>query len=377
METFEGKYVIIPEKLETYVDRDYNAISNIDVHYLSIKNVSDLNTYTNKPYVSIKKIATKPYLTVDYNIYELVGASYTTCEDGLNCIYHDKYGNCYLMLPNNTTLRIFSSNPAKWNDLGDVISNIYRNKLEDSDNSDWSYVVLKEEEANEYVENNTDVSIFDREKLKYELYLTVFGCVKDSARYIDIPAQFVYTWKNTKTDKNYKLYKIKTKFNDDTCDFIVADSNFNKTITLPNGRIRKLFSSYFCYYSEADREVAERYIENYTDCIPDKSEKESEEDTSNIKKVIFSAPATVIYWNDGTKTVSVARDEPYDPEKGLSICFTKKLLGNKYKSMDEFYKLLQDKAKDYLYLSISHPEETYQHPTVEITKEKKSTIETV
>lgn len=344
METLEGKYIIIPEKLETYVDRDYNAISSIAVHYLSIANDSDLNTYNDKPYVSIKKIATKRYLTVDYSIYELVGTSYTTCKDGLNCIYHDKYGNCYLTLPNNTTLRIFSSNPAKWNDLDNVIDNIYRNKSDCSDNSDWLYVVLKEEEANEYVKKKNYFSIFDREKSKHDLYLTVFGCVKDSARYIDIPAQFVYTWKNLKTDKNYRLYKIKTKFNDDTCDFIGADSNFNKTITLPNGRIRKLFNSYFCYYSEADREVAERYIESYTKCIPCESEKEPKENPLNIKKVIFSAPATVIYWNDGTKTVSVARDEPYDPEKGLSLCFTKKFIGNRYKSMDEFYKLLKDQT---------------------------------
>lgn len=48
-----------------------------------------------------------------------------------------------------------------------------------------------------------------------------------------------------------------------------------------------------------------------------------------IKKVVFNNPATIILWDDGTKTVVKAHNEEYDPEKGLAIAIAKKALGNK------------------------------------------------
>lgn len=48
------------------------------------------------------------------------------------------------------------------------------------------------------------------------------------------------------------------------------------------------------------------------------------------KKVIFNNPATIVIWQDGTKTVvSCQKGDEYDPEKGLALCFMKKALGNK------------------------------------------------
>ena len=51
----------------------------------------------------------------------------------------------------------------------------------------------------------------------------------------------------------------------------------------------------------------------------------------DIKRVIHNAPATVILWNDGTKTVVKAHHEPFDPEKGFAMAVCKKLLGDSYK----------------------------------------------
>ena len=49
----------------------------------------------------------------------------------------------------------------------------------------------------------------------------------------------------------------------------------------------------------------------------------------SIKKVHFNPPATVVLWEDGTKTVVKAQDgEDFDPEKGLAMAITKKTLGN-------------------------------------------------
>lgn len=49
-----------------------------------------------------------------------------------------------------------------------------------------------------------------------------------------------------------------------------------------------------------------------------------------IADVIFSGPATIVQWKDGTKTVvKCGEGENFDPEKGLVMAITKKALGNK------------------------------------------------
>ena len=50
-----------------------------------------------------------------------------------------------------------------------------------------------------------------------------------------------------------------------------------------------------------------------------------------IKKVIFHDPATIVFWNDGTKTVvKCSKDDKYSKEVGLAFCIMKKLYGNEY-----------------------------------------------
>ena len=49
-----------------------------------------------------------------------------------------------------------------------------------------------------------------------------------------------------------------------------------------------------------------------------------------IKNVIFNDPATIIFWEDGTKTVVKCQDgDEFDPEKGLAMAIAKKAYGNK------------------------------------------------
>lgn len=51
-------------------------------------------------------------------------------------------------------------------------------------------------------------------------------------------------------------------------------------------------------------------------------------------KVIFNDPATVVIWDDGTKTVvKCCEGEDFDPEKGLALCYMKKYLGEEYKTV--------------------------------------------
>ena len=59
------------------------------------------------------------------------------------------------------------------------------------------------------------------------------------------------------------------------------------------------------------------------------------------KKVIFNGPATIVMWEDGTKTVVKAQyGETVDYEKGLAMAIVKKVMGNKGNYYTKFSKLL-------------------------------------
>lgn len=61
---------------------------------------------------------------------------------------------------------------------------------------------------------------------------------------------------------------------------------------------------------------------------------------SCIKKVKFNPPATIVFWTDNTKTVVKCNGEDYDPEKGLAMCISKKVLGDKGNYYEVFKKWL-------------------------------------
>lgn len=71
----------------------------------------------------------------------------------------------------------------------------------------------------------------------------------------------------------------------------------------------------------------------------DKYEKPNDtfEIVDYIDSVRYNGPAIIVFWLDGTKTVSVCSNEDtYDPEKGLAMCILKQLLGNS--SYNEVFK---------------------------------------
>ena len=48
-----------------------------------------------------------------------------------------------------------------------------------------------------------------------------------------------------------------------------------------------------------------------------------------ITKVIYQNPATIVFWSDGTKTVSKCHaNDVYSKETGLAICVLKKIVGS-------------------------------------------------
>lgn len=83
---------------------------------------------------------------------------------------------------------------------------------------------------------------------------------------------------------------------------------------------------------------------------------------TEIKKIIFNNPATIVYWEDGTKTiVKCGSGDTWDKEKGLAMCFVKKLLGNKGN--------FNEKIKKYV------KEDVYVKPEPPTTKDATSTYD--
>lgn len=59
-----------------------------------------------------------------------------------------------------------------------------------------------------------------------------------------------------------------------------------------------------------------------------------------IKKVIYNGPATIVLWDDGTKTVVKCKEgDPYSPEAGFALAVLKRLTGN------DFHKYLRKVTK--------------------------------
>jgi hypothetical protein len=58
-----------------------------------------------------------------------------------------------------------------------------------------------------------------------------------------------------------------------------------------------------------------------------------------IRNVIFNDPATIVFWADGTKTVVKCQEgDWFDPEKGLAMAISKKVVGNKSNFNNTFKK---------------------------------------
>lgn len=66
---------------------------------------------------------------------------------------------------------------------------------------------------------------------------------------------------------------------------------------------------------------------------------------SKIKRVIFNDPATIVIWEDGSKTVVKCQpNDEYSKETGLALCIAKKYLGNKSNFNNVFKKWISEEV---------------------------------
>ena len=68
-----------------------------------------------------------------------------------------------------------------------------------------------------------------------------------------------------------------------------------------------------------------------------------------IKKIMYKPPATIVFWNDGTKTVAVCeKGDTYNRELGFALCVLKKKYGNKkvHDMFDKYVHSVSTYSKD-------------------------------
>lgn len=64
-----------------------------------------------------------------------------------------------------------------------------------------------------------------------------------------------------------------------------------------------------------------------------------------ISKIVFNGPATIVWFNDGTKTiVKKTEDDADDREKAILLALTKKLLGNSTANLRKYLKDAESKV---------------------------------
>ena len=100
-------------------------------------------------------------------------------------------------------------------------------------------------------------------------------------------------------------------------------------------------------YRKLDATMAEEFTKYYDNCVTTTNAVFNTIRTEHtvipkIKDVIYNDPATIVFWEDGTKTVVKCKNEKFDPEKGLAMAFSKKMLGNKGNYYNVFKKWMPD-----------------------------------
>ena len=91
-----------------------------------------------------------------------------------------------------------------------------------------------------------------------------------------------------------------------------------------------------------------------------------------IKKVIFSGPALIVLWTDNTKTIVKADNEVFDPEKGIAMAFTKKVLGNKGNYFNVIRKAMNNAEVTPPKKKKAKKEKVEENEPVEVIEEKEN-----
>lgn len=119
----------------------------------------------------------------------------------------------------------------------------------------------------------------------------------------------------------------KSLYNDELWKaYINADNEMTKNI------YKRMVNSMYGANSQTIREVFETLNDKQKNTVYRiiGEAMRGDNNSPEIKDVIFNEPATIVFWADGTKTVVKCQEgDMFDPEKGLAMAIAKKVYGNK------------------------------------------------
>ena len=127
----------------------------------------------------------------------------------------------------------------------------------------------------------------------------------------------------TRNFPTFDIFGFKRQFNDWTRYEIYISENEMADPTKVENRIQYEVERFLDTFMSVENKKEEKWTMYFkVHAANDKKFK--------YKKFIFSGPATIVLWEDGTKTVVTASpDREWDPYSGVAIAFMKKALGNK------------------------------------------------
>lgn len=142
--------------------------------------------------------------------------------------------------------------------------------------------------------------------------------------------------------------------------------NFNNTKILVDGREFKahnieVTSDYNGTVITASAQLYPLDCTSFSKTLAERYSTSTSSKPLTIENVIFNPPATIVFWSDHTKTVVKCDTslEKYDPEKGLAMAISRKMLGDNKR---EYYNTFLHWLKRY----DKQPEEETTTVTVEV-----------
>lgn len=136
-------------------------------------------------------------------------------------------------------------------------------------------------------------------------------------------------------DSVVRRYVINNKTQLENAEYILIDDLCEMGFDRPDLSIKKINHSTPAFDPKTSLFIRE--IVGY---------EQKKANSMKIKNVIFQDPATIVFWEDGTKTVVRAEGEGYDPEKGLAMAISRKALGNNRDYYNTFIHWLKKYKKE-------------------------------
>ena len=133
---------------------------------------------------------------------------------------------------------------------------------------------------------------------------------------------------------NLDLVGVTHSYSNDTITTILTSDNFK--LLIDDKVVRLMVSNNDTFFDEVYAMITYiRKFDNELTLVGVKGIKKKPD--LEIKKVIFNKPATIVLWEDGSKTVvKLNKGDKWDPEKGLAMAIIKKKFGLK-----EFFKYVE------------------------------------